>query len=142
MGGAGSGRFKPGQSGNPNGRPKGAAGLAKYIKEQTGEGKELADFWLDLFKGNVENPICGEMSLKALERYIEHRKDAARWLADRGFGQAAQILVEDNDALNDIEPDELEFLLSLSEEEAKEYIAHEEAIQKMKDAKKKKDGDS
>ncbi|MAF37912.1 MAG: hypothetical protein CL696_03355 [Chloroflexi bacterium] len=35
--------WKPGQSGNPGGRPKGTRDLAGYVLEGTDGGKELAD---------------------------------------------------------------------------------------------------
>ena len=41
--------FKPGQSGNRNGRPRGSAGVAAYIREQCGDDcRELIDRLLDL----------------------------------------------------------------------------------------------
>ena len=37
--------WKPGQSGNPSGRPKGTRDLADYVLETTDGGKELVDAW-------------------------------------------------------------------------------------------------
>ena len=37
--------WKPGQSGNPSGRPKGTRDLADYVLETTDSGKELVDAW-------------------------------------------------------------------------------------------------
>lgn len=45
--------FPPKTSGNPNGRPKGAAGLAKYLRLQTRNGKEGADFLRSVVLGTV-----------------------------------------------------------------------------------------
>jgi len=60
----------PGQSGNPDGRP---AGFHNYIQERTADGSELTDFVLSVFRDeNASN---------------KERMDAARWLADRGFGK-------------------------------------------------------
>ena len=65
-----TGRFLPGHSGNPGGRP---VGFHNYIQERTGDGSELTDFVLSVFRDeNASN---------------KERMDAATWLADRGFGK-------------------------------------------------------
>jgi hypothetical protein len=45
-----------GVSGNPSGRPKGAAGIAKYIAEQTENGQELVDRLLVLSR-SADSPV-------------------------------------------------------------------------------------
>lgn len=40
--------YRPGQSGNPSGRPRGAKGLARYIASQTEDGRELVDRLLEM----------------------------------------------------------------------------------------------
>ena len=42
-----TGRFLAGQSGNPGGRP---VGFHSYIQERTGDGSELTDFVLSVFR--------------------------------------------------------------------------------------------
>ena len=66
-----TGRFLTGQSGNLGGRP---VGFHNYIQERTGDGSELTDFVLSVFRG--ENGAS-----------TKERMDAATWLADRGFGK-------------------------------------------------------
>lgn len=64
--------WRKGQSGNPGGRPK---GLSRYIREQTREGEELAEFVLSIFRTSKSG---------------RERMEAASWLADRGFGKPRQ----------------------------------------------------
>ncbi len=76
-----SGRFLPGISGNPGGRPVGLSGL---IREATDEGAELVRFMLGLFRG--EHGVD-----------MRTRADAATWLADRGYGKSTQTSVNGDD---------------------------------------------
>ena len=69
-----TGRFLPGQSGNPGGRPVGLSGL---IRESTNDGAELVEFMLKVFRGELDDSV-------------RTRADAATWLADRAFGKPAQ----------------------------------------------------
>lgn len=58
-------KWQPGQSGNPGGRPK---GLAAYIRENTMDGRELADFLLKAMRG--EYNFKGQDRLKACEMLL------------------------------------------------------------------------
>jgi hypothetical protein len=66
--------FKPGQSGNPGGK---TMGLAKLIKKQTKDGKEIVAFMLGVMRGEGRPPW-------------KQRVDAAMWLGDHVFGKAPQ----------------------------------------------------
>src|SRR2546425_5706675 len=63
--------FKPGQSGNVSGRPKGAAGFAERIRQATKEGQNIVTWALAI----ARNP-------KAKDRMA-----AVKWLAHRGGGK-------------------------------------------------------
>lgn len=70
------GKFKPGQSGNPGGRTKAHRELGRYIREQTKDGKELADICLKIARDDEE-----ESRVRML---------AIEWLGDRGIGKSVQ----------------------------------------------------
>jgi hypothetical protein len=66
--------FTPGRSGNPGGRPK---GLTRRVRELVGDdGTAIAEFMYSV--------MADEGSRTA------DRLEAARWLADRGFGKTPQ----------------------------------------------------
>lgn len=65
--------FKPGQTGNPGGRPR---GLADLVRRETRDGAELVAFMLRVLRGRKQP--------------LRYRLEAAAWLADRGFGKALQ----------------------------------------------------
>ncbi len=89
--------WRPGQSGNPLGRPKGFGAL---IREKTRSGRELVNFALRVMRGKVEGFSSS------------HRFEAMKWLPDRGWGPIGPIAVEDesdatNATVSQMSPDEL-----------------------------------
>jgi len=82
----GSGRrvgrpFRPGQSGNPGGRPK---GLAKATRELVGEdGMKLVELWWDIARDET--------------RRDSDRLEASKLLADRGWGKAPAYMPMEED---------------------------------------------
>src|SRR5689334_15594009 len=70
-----AGRFVPGHSGNPSGRPK-SAGLAALIKDKTQDGAELVDIALKILRSRREE--------------TRYRLEALAFLADRGWGKPIQ----------------------------------------------------
>jgi hypothetical protein len=67
--------FRPGQSGNPGGRPK---VLAALVREATNDGQNPVDFLVKVFEGKVKGV-----------RVADRLAAAREWL-DRGHGKAAQ----------------------------------------------------
>lgn len=70
-------QFKPGQSGNPGGRPK---GLAAKVREATKDGQVLIQFWMDVVSGKVKGATAGD------------KLRASGLLAERGWGRAVESL--------------------------------------------------
>lgn len=68
--------FLPGQSGNPGGRPK---GLSRRVRELVGDdGEVIAEYMLSVMHDEKARTA--------------DRLEAAKWLADRGFGRTVQTL--------------------------------------------------
>lgn len=70
---------------NPTGRPKGAAGMARYIAEQTNDNKELVDRLLAISRGDTS--------------ITREQREATLALLDRAVGKpitpiAAHVLTE------------------------------------------------
>ena len=103
-----AGKWKPGQSGNPGGR---APGLEKLVRAKTHDGLDTVSFFVG---------VANNRKMK-----MEHRIEAHKWLADRGFGRAMQPteltgkdggpLLWGNAVLSDFTVDELRQLLTLAE---------------------------
>jgi hypothetical protein len=80
--------FKPGQSGNPGGRPK---SLLTTVRAKCGEdGKKLVDAVYVLAMGTPAEvrAFFGE----SVKRDARARLQAIEWLADRGYGKAIETV--------------------------------------------------
>ena len=84
--------WKPGQSGNPSGRPRGTRDLAGCVLETTDGGKELVDALLSLARGIVPNVAVQEGSRPRKDQQVRpaDQLKAIEMLLDRGFGRAPQ----------------------------------------------------
>ena len=94
---AGKGQIEPrwgkGESGNPNGRPKGAKGRAT-----------IARYWLEVNQ-NLKNPLTGDnevmsqedlMTLALIKKARDGDVNAYKALMDSGYGAPLQQIVQTN----------------------------------------------
>jgi hypothetical protein len=85
------------------GRPKGSlnkapSAFAEYVRRKTDEGEILIRFALSVLQAeaNVEVPKLGKVTL-------QDRMDALKWLTDRGWGRAKELVqVEANEGLSEL----------------------------------------
>jgi len=93
-------RFKDGQTGNPNGRPKGIVGTAKAL---THDGADLSRFMWRIYRGLslgkkevvrvITKPDGTKEELRLMVTVyptVDQRMEAATWLAERGWGKPRQ----------------------------------------------------
>jgi len=81
--------WKPGQSGNPSGRPKGTRDLANVVMDASSDGEELVDLLLGIVRGGV--PDLPGVTKHPVVRVADRLK-AVEILLDRGWGKAPQQL--------------------------------------------------
>ena len=81
--------WKPGQSGNPAGRPRGTRNLDGYVLETTDGGKELVDTLVSIARGVMPNVAAQEGSRPRKDQQVRpaDQLKAIEMLLDRGFGQ-------------------------------------------------------
>ena len=81
--------WKPGQSGNPSGRPKGTRDLAGYVLETTDGGKELVDALICIARGVIPNVQAPKGSTPRNDQQVRpaDQLKAREMLLDRGFGR-------------------------------------------------------
>jgi hypothetical protein len=91
----------PGQRGNPRGAAAPLVSLAAEIRRQTGSGRELAALYLAIMRGEpIKCPGTNRKSPKNAPKLkdlwvrptLEHRMQAAEWLANRGWGKAKETI--------------------------------------------------
>lgn len=70
--------WQPGQSGNPAGRPKAVAAMARAIRDATNDGADLVKWALKIWL---------DPTTKMVDRRWAHD-----WLTERGFGKALQAI--------------------------------------------------
>ena len=86
--------WRPGQSGNPSGRPRGTRDLAGYVLETTDGGKELVDALMSIVRGVVPNLAVQKGSRPKQDQQVRPADQlrAIEMLLDRGFGRSPQQL--------------------------------------------------
>ena len=86
--------WKPGQSGNPTGMPRGTRDLAGYVLETTDGGNELVDALLSLARGIMPIVPVQEGSRPRKDQQVRpaDQLKAIEMLLDRGFGRSPQQL--------------------------------------------------
>lgn len=96
-------QFKPGQSGNPGGRPK---GIARKVREILGDddGETLARFWAGVLSGEIVTITQDANGNRVEERTrvgVKERIEVSKILAERGWGKPPMFApIEDDDPLD------------------------------------------
>jgi len=86
--------WRPGQSGNPNGRPLTVSSLSRYVHQETERGIEIVNLFLAVMRGEK---IPWRNSRRTRLPTLGERLLAAQWLADRGWGKAREMVTIEDD---------------------------------------------
>src|SRR4030095_15783796 len=89
-------QWRPGQSGNPNGRPLTVSTLSRYVHQETERGIEIVRLYLQVMRGEK---IHWRNSRRARLPSLSERLMAAAWLADRGWGKAREIVAIEDESM-------------------------------------------
>lgn len=76
-----------GQSGNPGGRSKTQAMLARLCRSNTRDGLDLVEFAMKVLRGEVEVLVPTKLGVVDVGPSVRDRLTAMQWLSDRGWGK-------------------------------------------------------
>ena len=98
-------QFQPGQSGNPNGRPKLGVALAEKVRKATKDGNAIVKLVVDIAEGGLDAKISDRLA-------------AAEMLLSRGWGKAVTQMevtadVQVQHSLSDFNTAELRELVAM-----------------------------
>jgi len=89
-------QWRPGQSGNPSGRPLTVSSLSRYVHQETERGVEIVKLFLAVMRG--EKVRWGNSRRTRVPKLGE-RLMAAAWLADRGWGKAREMVAIEDETM-------------------------------------------